>query len=107
MWHWINPENFRYYKANLVVDMFGDWTLVRAWGGLGTPRGNHRISGVSSYADGLRKIDELDAYRQRRGYVPVFSFGNWAAQIAEMQRYSTPSLPCHLEQDRGGQDGEL
>ncbi len=86
MWHWINPNNHRYYQADLVLDLLGDWTLVCAWGGYGTPYGNHSITGVTSYADGLRKIDALGAHRKKRGYIPVSSFGGWASQIAAMKK---------------------
>ncbi len=98
MWRWINPENFRYYQASLVLDLFGDWTLVCAWGGLGSMRGDYSITGVLSYEEGLRKIDELDAYRQKRGYVPVSTFADWASQIAEMGGTPFPPLPKQPEQ---------
>ncbi len=98
MWRWINPDNFRYYQASLVLDLFGDWTLLCAWGGLGSMRGNYSITGVSSYEDGLRKIDELDAYRKKRGYVSVSTFANWASQIAEMRGTPFTPLPMQLEQ---------
>ncbi|MCP4992575.1 MAG: WGR domain-containing protein [Gammaproteobacteria bacterium] len=92
MWRWINPYNHRYYQADLVQDLFGDGTLVCAWGGYGTPYGNHTITGVASHADGLRKIDALGAHRKKRGYIPVSSFGGWASQIAAMKKkaYSPP-----------------
>jgi predicted DNA-binding WGR domain protein len=70
---WIHPEKYRYYQAELVPGLFGDWSLVCAWGGLGTPRGGYKITGVADYKDGLRKIEVLDVHRQRRGYVPYAS----------------------------------
>ncbi len=92
MWHWINPNNHRYYQADLVLDLLGDWTLVCAWGGYGTPYGNHSITGVTSYADGLRKIEALGTHREKRGYIAVPSFADWASQIAAMEKgaYSAP-----------------
>jgi hypothetical protein len=27
---WIHPEKGRYYQAELVQDLFGDWTLILA-----------------------------------------------------------------------------
>lgn len=85
MWYWINPHNHRYYHADLVLDLFGDWTLVCAWGGYGTLRGNHTITGVASYEEGLRKIEALGVYREKRGYIAVPSFAGWASQIAAME----------------------
>ena len=98
MWRWVNPDNFRHYQACLVRDLFGDWTLVSAWGGLGTLRGNYRITGVLSYEDGLRKIGELDAYRRKRGYVPVATFDDWVSQIVAMRGTTLGSLPKPLVQ---------
>ena len=92
MWYWINPHNHRYYQADLVLDLLGDWTLVCAWGGYGTLRGNHAISGVTSYADGLQKIEALGTHREKRGYIAVPSFAGWASRIAaiEGETYSPP-----------------
>ncbi len=92
MWHWINPHNHRYYQADLVLDLFGDWTLVCTWGGYGTLRGNHSITGVASHEEGLRKIEALGAHREKRGYIAVPSFAGWAAQIAALEdgAYSPP-----------------
>lgn len=39
---WVNEEKARYYQAWLIEDLFGDWTLVTAWGGLGSRRGRAR-----------------------------------------------------------------
>jgi predicted DNA-binding WGR domain protein len=89
MWRWINPHNHRYYQADLVLDLFGDWTLVCAWGGLGTLRGGHSITGVSSRAAGLQKIEALGVHREKRGYVPVTSFAGWAA-LMEKSAYPPP-----------------
>lgn len=40
MWRWVNLERQRYYLADVVQDLFGEWTLVYAWGGIGALRGN-------------------------------------------------------------------
>ncbi len=74
MWRWINPEKYRYYQADLALDLFGDWTLVCCWGGLGSRRGGYSVKGVRSYADGLDQIDELKQRRRQRGYVAVPAF---------------------------------
>ena len=39
MWRWTNPEKFGTYQADPVKDLFGDWTLIMCWGGLGSRRG--------------------------------------------------------------------
>ncbi len=56
MWQWTNPENGRYYQADLVRDLFGDWSLVLAWGGQGSQRGKMRSTFVPSHEAGLELI---------------------------------------------------
>ena len=36
MRRWVHPEKARYYQADLVEDLFGDWCVVTAWVGLGS-----------------------------------------------------------------------
>ncbi len=100
MWFWIHPEKQRYYQADLVVDLFGDWTMIWAWGGLGSARGNYRVTGVASQADGMEKIKELDAYRQKRGYLPVESFSHWRSQVTAA-RGNTPQPITQQVTNRG------
>ncbi len=68
MWQWTNPENGRYYQADLVRDLFGDWSLIWAWGGQGSQRGKMRSTFVPSHEAGLELIREIDKRRKQRGY---------------------------------------
>jgi hypothetical protein len=68
LWRWVHPEKRRYYQAVLSTDLFGDWTLTLSWGGLGSARGNWRMTGVASEEEGLRQVAALDARRRGRGY---------------------------------------
>jgi len=90
MWRWIHPEKLRYYQAELVLDLFGEWTLVYGWGGLGTRRGRRQIKGMASKEEGLRQVAELDTHRQKRGYLPVESFADWQFQVEAMKRLIQP-----------------
>ena len=69
--HWVHPEKQRYYQADLVKDLFGEWTLIWAWGSMETSRGKHRITGIASHEEGLRRVTAMDIRRRKRGYVPV------------------------------------
>jgi len=51
---WIHPEKARYYQAELVKDLLGDWTVVLCWGGLGSRRGGRRIQYVESDVEDSR-----------------------------------------------------
>lgn len=90
MWCWIQPDTLRYYQADLVLDLFGDWTLICAWGGLGSARGKQISTGLASHEEGLQRIQKLDAHRQRRGYVPVTSLAHWPAQVMALRGAHPP-----------------
>jgi len=68
---WIHPEKARYYQAELVKDLLGDWTVVLCWGGLGSRRGGRRIQYVESYEAGLARLEAIGERRGKRGYVQM------------------------------------
>jgi hypothetical protein len=70
MQRWIHPEKGRYYQADLVEDLFGDWSLVTVWGALGSHRGQVRKAWVAGYAEGLKRLQAVGKRRRQRGYVP-------------------------------------
>ena len=70
---WIQPEKARYYQADLVQDLFGEWTLVCSWGGLGTALGGFSSTGVTSHGDGLLRLEAVGKLRRQHGYLPAGS----------------------------------
>ncbi|MGV0950965.1 MAG: WGR domain-containing protein [Azonexus sp.] len=68
MRRWVHPEKARYYQADLVVDLLGDWCVVTAWGGLGSHRGQVRRAMVASQEEGVKRLQEIERRRQQRGY---------------------------------------
>lgn len=68
MYRWIQTEKARYYQAQLVEDLFGDWTLVSSWGSLDTRQGGVRKTGVPSYEAGIDRIRAIDRRRRLHGY---------------------------------------
>ena len=68
---WINPEKARYYQVFLDQDLFGDWTLIKVWGGIGSNRGRMHSTGVASYEAGVELVDDIARRRARRGYASV------------------------------------
>lgn len=65
---WINHEKARYYQVHLGRDLFGDWTLLTVWGGIGSNRGQMHSTGVPSYEDGMEQIRKIAERRVQRGY---------------------------------------
>jgi len=68
---WINPEKARYYEVFLDQNLFGDWTLIKVWGGIDSNRGRMRSTGVASYEAGIELVDEIARRRAQRGYASV------------------------------------
>ena len=68
---WINPEKARYYQVFLDQDLFGDWTLIKVWGGIDSNRGRMHSTGVASYEAGIKLVDEIARRRAQRGYASV------------------------------------
>ncbi len=65
---WINPEKARYYQVHLVRDLFGDWTLRKVWGGIGSRRGRMHSTGVASFEEGIAQVQAIARRRVQRGY---------------------------------------
>lgn len=65
---WVNLESCRYYAVHVTRDLFGDWTLRKVWGGLGSRRGGTHTTGLSDYDEGLAQVREIAKRRARRGY---------------------------------------
>ena len=65
---WLHVAKARYYQAHLVKDLFGEWTLITVWGGLGSRLGRMHSTGVASYADGQAQIQKIAKRRQQHGY---------------------------------------
>ncbi len=58
----------RLYQVELVRDLFGDWTIILSWGGLGSRQGQMRVIDVPSQAAGVERIESIRKRRQQRGY---------------------------------------
>jgi hypothetical protein len=60
----------RYVEARVMVDLWGDAVLIKAWGGKGNRLGNLRTVAVGSeqIAQALAKIAKT---RRQRGYTEI------------------------------------
>lgn len=58
----------RYYTAEVIEDLFGEWSLRCSWGALGGRKGNSRIRHMADYDTALTALDKLNKRRVKRGY---------------------------------------
>lgn len=59
----------RYYIAEIMQDLWGNWLLRRSWGGLGSRRGSNLTVPAESYEQALMLLADTAKRRQARGYV--------------------------------------
>ena len=69
--HWENPDNERYYCAELMQDLFGDWLVRRTWGRKGTKLGRMIDSHAPCYDEAYQILVQIAKRRKRRGYIPI------------------------------------
>jgi predicted DNA-binding WGR domain protein len=67
--HRIDPAKnmHRFYRLDVVPDLFGRWCLVAEWGRIGR-RGRLRLMAYESIADAQQALAKLRLIKERRGY---------------------------------------
>lgn len=71
---WINrrwQSESRYYTAEILQDLFGEWSLRASWGGLGSRRGNCKVTYMPDYLSAIAAMNQIAKRRQVRGYQPI------------------------------------
>ncbi|MGV2830797.1 WGR domain-containing protein [Myxosarcina sp. GI1(2024)] len=63
---WIK-EN-RHYTACLQQDLFGSWTVTKAWGSHRSGHGRSQVIAVASYEAGVAQLNKIAARRLKRSY---------------------------------------
>ncbi|MEO6351924.1 MAG: hypothetical protein ABIO19_03765 [Burkholderiaceae bacterium] len=63
----------RYYAAKVYRDLFGDWIVESAWGGLHNKLGNRRQQVLQSYREAVGVLLEINRQRHARHYGIVAS----------------------------------
>jgi hypothetical protein len=67
--YWIHPAKRRYYRVQVLVDLFGTRTLVCSWGSLDSCRGNWSIRPIASDAALAETLQAVARRRASHGYV--------------------------------------
>lgn len=58
----------RFYRLEVAPTLFGEWSLRRIWGRIGT-EGRARLETYPTRADALDAAARIERLRHRRGYV--------------------------------------
>ena len=61
----------KYYHAILCRDLFGNWVILRYWGGKSSRLGSSCTDFCESYAEAVKKLQELQKVRRYRGYTEL------------------------------------
>lgn len=59
----------RFYSCQIQQDIFGDWIVLKQWGRIGAPRGQHQEVPCERYEQGVKIFNSVAARRTKRGYV--------------------------------------
>lgn len=71
-WRW--ESSTRWYEAELMCDLFGDWLVVRRWGRLYSERYGTKTDVVPDLLSGVALLFEIDQERQHRN--PPYTLRN-------------------------------
>lgn len=58
----------KYYQAILFQDLFGDWVIIRYWGGKKSNLGSYTTDFCESYVTAIEKLRELQKVRRAHAY---------------------------------------
>lgn len=65
---WEHPAKKRYYHVVLTKDLFGEWVVTKAWGGINQATGRIIHLPFTSYDEAKKIIDKTSRLRSSRGY---------------------------------------
>jgi len=60
----------RFYQLMTVPGVFGDWSLVKEWGRLGSP-GTVRSEWFETEVEAIKALDEIFKKKRKKGYLSV------------------------------------
>lgn len=66
-----NLAKLRYYLVYVTQDLFGEWIIIKSWGGLNKAGGQVLSTPCASYDEAMAKIESIKKARIRCGYALV------------------------------------
>lgn len=89
MVRWEREKDGRYYAALIFKDLFGEWTVVKSWGGKKRKGGSIAIIPCATKSDAIDMLVSIAKRRKAHGY-----------KIVEAQSlYGSPDVRQALELD--------
>ena len=61
----------RYYAMTAIPTLFGEWTLMREWGRIGSSGGTVRTDFYDDEGQAVTALAELAEKKRRRGYIAI------------------------------------
>lgn len=61
----------RYYIIRLQKNLFGEWTVIKEWGGLRNRLGGSKVNDFTNLEDAVNQINNITKTRKSRGYFIV------------------------------------
>lgn len=68
-----NVLKHRYYLVYLTQDLFGEWVIIKSWGGIDKAGGQVISIPCTTYEEAIIQIERIKKIRERRGYALVHS----------------------------------
>lgn len=68
MHKWVWKSESRYYIVWLQTTLFGEWTLVKNWGGLNNRLGGAQVQTFGTVKEALSELEVIGKMREKRGY---------------------------------------
>ena len=60
-------NQYRFYTLYIMPDLFGDWSLIRSWGRIGS-EGSSKIDSFKTEEKAQGKLEELRQQKTKKGY---------------------------------------
>lgn len=65
-WSWKTKD--RYYNLNLAKNLFGEWQIIKKWGGLRNRIHGSKTMYAKNLVDANLQLNKINKKRKKRGY---------------------------------------
>ena len=68
---WRFETDSRYYEVEITTDLFGQFVLMRYWGGKGSSRFGKKDILIKNQQEGRLALETIKKQRLKRGYIEL------------------------------------